>query len=140
MISNNFSPSMAMSVFSAAGIWSIVNDICAGWLSESCSSRLGRRRPFILYFTLVVIVANLCLYVFDTFHYSWMNPLVFVGFMLVDSSLWTLEAPKTSYLLEVFNLDDQNRVLNGNVFFTGLGGVIGFLTSHVYGQEVINTV
>ena len=112
MISNNFSPSMAMSVFSAAGIWSIINDIWAGWLSESCSSRLGRRRPFILYFTIVVIAANLCLYVFDTFHYSWMNPFVFVGFMLVDSSLWTLEAPKTSYLLEVFYLEDQNRVLN----------------------------
>ena len=82
--------------------------------------------------------------------------ILFICFTIIDSSLWTLEAPKTSYLLEVFNESDQRngrnqlrgqnlpknnpiyranfthlrQIMNGNVFWSGLGGCLGcFITS-----------
>ena len=36
----------------------------------------------------------------DYFEFDSSYIFIFIGFMLLDSSLWTLEAPKTSYLLE----------------------------------------
>lgn len=42
MISKGIKEEMAMNVFVAGSILSIVNDIVGGWLSEQCSCRLGR--------------------------------------------------------------------------------------------------
>ena len=50
-----------------------------------------------------------------------------------------MEAPKNAYLLEVFNEKDQAVMLNGNVAFGGLGGLIGFATTTVFGKTVIKS-
>ena len=42
MISKGIKEEMAMNVFVAGSILSIVNDIVGGWLSEQCTCRLGR--------------------------------------------------------------------------------------------------
>lgn len=41
MISKGIKEEMAMNVFVAGSILSIVNDIVGGWLSEQCTCRLG---------------------------------------------------------------------------------------------------
>ena len=41
MTSNGLSESTAMGVYAAAGVWSIANDLIAGWLSENCKSPIG---------------------------------------------------------------------------------------------------
>lgn len=41
MTSNGLSESTAMGVYAAAGVWSIANDLIAGWLSENCTSPIG---------------------------------------------------------------------------------------------------
>ena len=41
MTSNGLSESTAMGVYAAAGVWSIANDLIAGWLSENCNSPIG---------------------------------------------------------------------------------------------------
>ena len=104
------------------------------------SSFLGRRRPFIMYYTSAVAVSLSVLYMSEAgflidslighFHRlrtpgqseSLKNLferivedlllaqiILFICFTIIDSSLWTLEAPKTSYLLEVFNESDQRN-------------------------------
>jgi len=132
MTSHGLSESTAMGVYAAAGVWSIANDLIAGWLSENCTSPIGRRRPFIIYYTLAVGVSLSVLYMSELFVEDLLlaQIILFIGFTIIDSSLWTLEAPKTSYLLEVFNESDQRQIMNGNVFWSGLGGCLGcFITS-----------
>ena len=61
-----------------------------------------------------------------------MQAATFIGFAMIDTSLWTLEAPKSAYLLEVFNEEDQVVMLNGNVLFSGAGGVLGFIITSYF--------
>ena len=41
MTSHGLSESTAMGVYAAAGVWSIANDLIAGWLSENCTASIG---------------------------------------------------------------------------------------------------
>ena len=42
MISRGIAEDVAMNVFVAGSVMSIVNDIIGGWLSEQCTCRLGQ--------------------------------------------------------------------------------------------------
>ena len=98
---------------------------------------LGRRRPFIIYYTIIVILALVLLYTSQLLDLHIMQVTTFLGFALIDTSLWTLEAPKSAYLLEVFNEKDQVIMLNGNVFFSGAGGMLGFIVTSYLGKSMI---
>ena len=48
MISRGIKEEMAMNVFVAGSVVSIINDIIGGWISEQCTCRLGRIGVFCL--------------------------------------------------------------------------------------------
>lgn len=83
----------------------------------------------------MVTLAIVLLYASTYFESGYKQIAVFIAFSLIDTSLWTLEAPKSAYLLEVFDEKEQLVMLNGNVLFAGAGGVLGFLITTYFGKS-----
>ncbi|KAG0559674.1 hypothetical protein M758_10G117900 [Ceratodon purpureus] len=110
-----------------------------GHYSDSCTSRYGRRRPFILAGALLVVVAVLIIgysadlgFLFgDTTDSRPMAIVVFVlGFWVLDLANNTLQGPCRALLAD-FTGKDQTRNRRANAFFSlfmAVGNILGFAT------------
>lgn len=110
-----------------------------GHYSDSCTSRYGRRRPFILAGAILVVVAVIIIgfsadigfLLGDTPDSRPMAIVVFIlGFWVLDLANNTLQGPCRALLAD-FTGKDQTRNRRANAFFSlfmALGNILGFAT------------
>lgn len=121
-----------------------------GSLSDACTSRLGRRRPFIVLLSVgmlcgLILLPNgkqLGIALGDTHVHqnttlddgqsevqssSWGIAFTLLGFVLLDSCCDACQSPSRSYVLDVTIEADHTRALTAFTIMSGLGGCMGYL-------------
>ncbi|KAM8787917.1 proton-associated sugar transporter A isoform 1-T1 [Rhynchonycteris naso] len=118
----------------------LLQPLLGAW-SDRCTSRFGRRRPFIL---VLAIGALLGLSLFlngrdigwalaDTAdHHKWGIVLTVCGVVLMDFSADSADNPSHAYMMDVCGPADQDRGLNIHALLAGLGGGCGYVVGGIH--------
>lgn len=117
-----------------------------GTLTDRCPSSWGRRRPFILLFSLTLCVglgvAPFAPYL-SHLSIAWAGSLSIIitvtGVFIIDFSLGQLQLPSRAYLLD--SLQPSSQVQPGNFIYSvliGLGTLIGFILSGIDWVSLFN--
>eukprot|EP00076_Gallus_gallus_P032950 XP_024998488.1 proton-associated sugar transporter A isoform X3 [Gallus gallus] len=85
----------------------LLQPLLGAW-SDRCTSRFGRRRPFIL------VLAVVC------------------GVVLMDFSADSADNPSHAYMMDVCSPMDQDRGLNIHALLAGLGGGFGYVIGGIH--------
>ncbi|XP_025941313.1 proton-associated sugar transporter A isoform X5 [Apteryx rowi] len=85
----------------------LLQPLLGAW-SDRCTSRFGRRRPFIL------VLAIVC------------------GVILMDFSADSADNPSHAYMMDVCSPADQDRGLNIHALLAGLGGGFGYVVGGIH--------
>ncbi|XP_039274409.2 membrane-associated transporter protein-like [Styela clava] len=117
-----------------------------GSLSDRCKSRWGRRRPFVVFFVIITIVAltllifskDLALLFTDSVRELRIIGIVFgvIGSQVMDFCVDQLEGILHAYTLDVCSDLDQQRAFTIQIFFMGLGGSLGFIVDGIKWRDV----
>uniref|UniRef100_A0A8C7UGL0 Solute carrier family 45 member 1 n=1 Tax=Oncorhynchus mykiss TaxID=8022 RepID=A0A8C7UGL0_ONCMY len=111
-----------------------------GAWSDRCTSRFGRRRPFILALaigallglTLVLNGRDIGAAVADTAtNHKWGIILTICGVVLMDFSADSADNPSHAYMMDVCLPEDQDRGLNIHALLAGLGGGFGYIVGGI---------
>ncbi|XP_061076021.1 proton-associated sugar transporter A isoform X1 [Conger conger] len=117
----------------------LVQPILGAW-SDRCTSRFGRRRPFILALaigalmglTLVLNGRDIGAVVADTVsNHKWGIALTVCGVVLMDFSADSADNPSHAYMMDVCSPEDQDRGLNIHALLAGLGGGFGYIVGGI---------
>uniref|UniRef100_A0A3Q3GH01 Proton-associated sugar transporter A n=1 Tax=Labrus bergylta TaxID=56723 RepID=A0A3Q3GH01_9LABR len=128
----------------------LVQPLIGAW-SDTCTSRFGRRRPFILALaigalvglTLVLNGRDIGVAMADTAsNHRWGIFLTICGVVLMDFSADSADNPSHAYMMDVCCPEDQDRGLNIHALLAGLGGGFGYIVGGInwdqtkFGQSV----
>ncbi|CAJ1050521.1 proton-associated sugar transporter A isoform X3 [Xyrichtys novacula] len=128
----------------------LVQPLIGAW-SDRCTSRFGRRRPFILALaigaliglTLVLNGRDIGVVISDTpTNHRWGILLTVCGVVLMDFSADSSDNPSHAYMMDVCGPEDQDRGLNIHALLAGLGGGFGYIVGGInwdqtrFGQSV----
>ncbi|KAG8434269.1 hypothetical protein GDO86_012590 [Hymenochirus boettgeri] len=117
----------------------ILQPLLGAW-SDTCTSRFGRRRPFILVLaigalfglTLLLNGRDIGLSVSDTVNdHKWGLILTICGVVLMDFSADSADNPSHAYMMDVCSPEDQDRGLNIHALLGGLGGGFGYVVGGI---------
>ncbi|KAI5622935.1 proton-associated sugar transporter A isoform X1, partial [Silurus asotus] len=119
----------------------LLQPILGAW-SDRCTSRFGRRRPFIfalsigkralLGLTLVLNGRDIGSALADTaVIHKWGIVLTVCGVVLMDFSADSADNPSHAYMMDVCSPEDQDRGLNIHALLAGLGGGFGYIVGGV---------
>ncbi|XP_064161036.1 proton-associated sugar transporter A isoform X2 [Anguilla rostrata] len=117
----------------------LVQPILGAW-SDRCTSRFGRRRPFILALaigalmglTLVLNGRDIGAALADTAsNHKWGIALTVCGVVLMDFSADSADNPSHAYMMDVCSPEDQDRGLNIHALLAGLGGGFGYIVGGI---------
>ncbi|XP_075996972.1 proton-associated sugar transporter A [Genypterus blacodes] len=117
----------------------LVQPLIGAW-SDRCTSRFGRRRPFIfalaigalLGLTLVLNGRDIGSAVADTAtNHKWGIILTVCGVVLMDFSADSADNPSHAYMMDVCSPEDQDRGLNIHALLAGLGGGFGYIVGGI---------
>ncbi|XP_028854190.1 proton-associated sugar transporter A isoform X2 [Denticeps clupeoides] len=117
----------------------LLQPILGAW-SDRCTSRFGRRRPFILALaigallglTLVLNGRDIGAAVADTAaSHKWGIVLTVCGVVLMDFSADSADNPSHAYMMDVCGPEDQDRGLNIHALLAGLGGGFGYIVGGI---------
>ncbi|XP_056130935.1 proton-associated sugar transporter A [Lampris incognitus] len=117
----------------------LVQPLLGAW-SDRCTSRFGRRRPFIfalaigalLGLTLVLNGRDIGGAVADTaLNHKWGIILTVCGVVLMDFSADSADNPSHAYMMDVCSPEDQDRGLNIHALLAGLGGGFGYIVGGI---------
>ncbi|MBN3307720.1 S45A1 protein, partial [Amia calva] len=117
----------------------LVQPILGAW-SDRCTSRFGRRRPFILVLaigallglTLVLNGRDIGTALADTAaNHKWGIVLTVCGVVLMDFSADSADNPSHAYMMDVCSPEDQDRGLNIHALLAGLGGGFGYVVGGI---------
>ena len=108
-----------------------------GSLSDSFTSKLGRRRPFIIIYSTGIIIGLILLgyghsigNLFDH-NKSGINPYVIlitiIGIVLLDFDCDACQSPARAFLIEISNADDHSVGLSTFTIMAGAGGSLGYV-------------
>ncbi|XKL66956.1 hypothetical protein PGB90_010376 [Kerria lacca] len=132
-----------------------------GTLSDHCRMQLGRRRPFIILFSIFNVIGLLLIpfgqwlstaikevlpftvsyqvYEQDLRQQSSVKNMAIivtvVGIVITDYTSDALQNPSRAYLLDVCRIDDHARGLTTFTILAGCGGFIGYLLGSVNWQD-----
>jgi Na+/melibiose symporter-like transporter len=130
------------SVWIASPIFGLLLGPFIGSWSDRCTSRLGRRRPFIISLVLIAIVGMSLLTFAPTLNSLFgLNEgvaliIAIFGSQLMDWGLDSTETPLRAYTLDsISDKDDQISAFNIQTLLTGLGGAFGFVMAGTFGME-----
>jgi solute carrier family 45 protein 1/2/4 len=107
-----------------------------GSLSDVCTSRLGRRRPFIIIYSVGILTGLLLTgfgHVIGDFFYSGygLNVSVIlvtvVGVVLLDFDCDACQSPARAYLIDISQNSDHSVGLSMFTLMAGAGGAIGYV-------------
>nr|XP_054768126.1 proton-associated sugar transporter A-like [Lytechinus pictus] len=108
-----------------------------GSLSDNCTSRWGRRRPFLLVLNLLVIVGSAGYLNVQYIQNDGLSMAVaLVGILLVDLCAFLTESASRAYLLDVCDIDDVSQGLLMRTVLGGLGCGIAYV---IVGVDWVNT-
>ena len=121
-------PAAIAGVVSFAGnIWDAITDPYAGYVSDKCKSRMGRRRPFFLYFAIPMALAFGLMFSVPTgLDMGWKIALVTVAYMalLVLSTFFIV--PYLTYGMEIdTSYDGRTSVSAWRMLFSIAFGLVG---------------
>ncbi|XP_077583387.1 proton-associated sugar transporter A [Stigmatopora nigra] len=117
----------------------LVQPLIGAW-SDRCTSRFGRRRPFIfalaigalLGLTLVLNGRDIGGALADTAsNHKWGIILTVCGVVLMDFSADSADNPSHAYMMDVCSPEDQDRGLNIHALLAGLGGGFGYIVGGI---------
>ncbi|KAM9535458.1 proton-associated sugar transporter A-like isoform 1-T2 [Salvelinus alpinus] len=117
----------------------LVQPLLGAW-SDRCTSRFGRRRPFILVLaigallglTLVLNGRDIGAALADTAtNHKWGIILTICGVVLMDFSADSADNPSHAYMMDVCLPEDQDRGLNIHALLAGLGGGFGYIVGGI---------
>uniref|UniRef100_A0A4W3HFY4 Solute carrier family 45 member 1 n=1 Tax=Callorhinchus milii TaxID=7868 RepID=A0A4W3HFY4_CALMI len=117
----------------------LLQPILGAW-SDSCTSRFGRRRPFILVLgigalmglSLVLNGRDAGVAIGDTVSdHRWGMILTVCGVVLMDFSADSADNPSHAYMMDVCCAEDQDRGLNIHALLAGLGGGFGYVVGGI---------
>ncbi|XP_030634444.1 proton-associated sugar transporter A [Chanos chanos] len=117
----------------------LLQPILGAW-SDRCTSRFGRRRPFILALaigallglTLVLNGRDIGAALADTaVNHMWGIVLTVCGVVLMDFSADSADNPSHAYMMDVCSPEDQDRGLNIHALLAGLGGGFGYIVGGI---------
>uniref|UniRef100_A0A8D3CA66 Proton-associated sugar transporter A n=1 Tax=Scophthalmus maximus TaxID=52904 RepID=A0A8D3CA66_SCOMX len=117
----------------------LVQPLLGAW-SDRCTSRFGRRRPFIfalaigalLGLTLVLNGRDIGSALDDTAsNHKWGIVLTVCGVVLMDFSADSADNPSHAYMMDVCSPEDQDRGLNIHALLAGLGGGFGYIVGGI---------
>uniref|UniRef100_A0AAZ3PRQ8 Proton-associated sugar transporter A n=1 Tax=Oncorhynchus tshawytscha TaxID=74940 RepID=A0AAZ3PRQ8_ONCTS len=117
----------------------LVQPLLGAW-SDRCTSRFGRRRPFILALaigallglTMVLNGRDIGAAVADTAtNHKWGIILTICGVVLMDFCADSADNPSHAYMMDVCLPEDQDRGLNIHALLAGLGGGFGYIVGGI---------
>ncbi|XP_061544579.1 proton-associated sugar transporter A isoform X3 [Phycodurus eques] len=117
----------------------LVQPLIGAW-SDRCTSRFGRRRPFIFVLaigalvglTLVLNGRDIGGALADTAsNHKWGILLTVCGVVLMDFSADSADNPSHAYMMDVCSPEDQDRGLNIHALLAGLGGGFGYIVGGI---------
>nr|XP_057911773.1 proton-associated sugar transporter A isoform X1 [Doryrhamphus excisus] len=117
----------------------LVQPLIGAW-SDRCTSRFGRRRPFIFALaigalvglTLVLNGRDIGGALADTAsNHKWGIILTVCGVVLMDFSADSADNPSHAYMMDVCSPEDQDRGLNIHALLAGLGGGFGYIVGGI---------
>ncbi|XP_029287943.1 proton-associated sugar transporter A isoform X3 [Cottoperca gobio] len=117
----------------------LVQPFLGAW-SDRCTSRFGRRRPFIFALaigalfglTLVLNGRDIGGVIADTAsNHKWGIVLTVCGVVLMDFSADSADNPSHAYMMDVCSPEDQDRGLNIHALLAGLGGGFGYIVGGI---------
>uniref|UniRef100_A0A3Q2Z883 Proton-associated sugar transporter A n=1 Tax=Hippocampus comes TaxID=109280 RepID=A0A3Q2Z883_HIPCM len=117
----------------------LVQPLIGAW-SDRCTSRFGRRRPFIFALaigalvglTLVLNGRDIGGALADTAsNHKWGIILTVCGVVLMDFSADSADNPSHAYMMDVCCPEDQDRGLNIHALLAGLGGGFGYIVGGI---------
>ncbi|CAF1016480.1 unnamed protein product, partial [Brachionus calyciflorus] len=112
-----------------------------GVMSDRCTSKFGRRRPFIFVLSIFAFIgASLILNAYLIG--QWLGDknstipkiaifLVGLGVTFLDFSADSSDSPLRALLLDVCNTEDQDTGLNIHAFLGGTGGAVGYILAGI---------
>ncbi|XP_040285049.1 proton-associated sugar transporter A [Bufo bufo] len=117
----------------------LLQPLLGAW-SDNCTSRFGRRRPFILVLAIGALFGlalllngrDIGLSVADTSNdHKWGLILTICGVVLMDFSADSADNPSHAYMMDVCSPEDQDRGLNIHALLGGLGGGFGYVVGGI---------
>ncbi|XP_066292611.1 membrane-associated transporter protein-like [Branchiostoma lanceolatum] len=110
-----------------------------GSYSDRCRSWLGRRRPFILGFSVSILLGFLLFLFGDAImdatmphdNTTWTIVITMAGIVLFDFSADFIETPIRAYLLDTCGPRDRENGLKMQGLFAGIGGFLGYSFSGI---------
>ncbi|EHB16659.1 Proton-associated sugar transporter A [Heterocephalus glaber] len=107
----------------------LLQPLLGAW-SDRCTSRFGRRRPFIL---VLAIGLDIGAALADTAtSHKWGILLTVCGVVLMDVSADSADNPSHAYMMDVCGPADQDRGLNIHALLAGLGGGFGYVVGGIH--------
>ncbi|XP_037655118.1 membrane-associated transporter protein isoform X2 [Choloepus didactylus] len=108
-----------------------------GSASDHCRSRWGRRRPYILTLSIMMLL-GMALYLNGDAALSaliadprkrmiWAISITMMGVVLFDFAADFVDGPIKAYLFDVCSHQDKERGLHYHALLTGVGGALGYL-------------
>ncbi|XP_066527362.1 proton-associated sugar transporter A isoform X2 [Hoplias malabaricus] len=117
----------------------LLQPILGAW-SDRCTSRFGRRRPFIFALAIGALLGLMLVLngrdigsaLADTAdNHKWGIVLTVCGVVLMDFSADSADNPSHAYMMDVCSPEDQDRGLNIHALLAGLGGGFGYIVGGV---------
>nr|XP_019602353.1 PREDICTED: proton-associated sugar transporter A [Rhinolophus sinicus] len=118
----------------------LLQPLLGAW-SDRCTSRFGRRRPFILVLAIGALLGlslllngrDLGMALADTAdNHKWGILLTVCGVVLMDFSADSADNPSHAYMMDVCSPADQDRGLNMHALLAGLGGGFGYVVGGIH--------
>lgn len=119
-----------------------------GSLSDSCKSKLGRRRPFIIIYSFGIFAGLILLgyghYIGNLFSNLVLNnPYVIlftiIGVVLLDFNCDACQSPARAYLIDVSHVSDHSIGLSTFTIMAGAGGSLGYVLGGIPWTELTSS-
>ncbi len=118
-------PGIAGNIFLIAKIWDAVNDPVVGWLSDKTISRMGRRRPWLLFGALPFGLAFLLHWIVPPLDEAGKFWYYLVIAILLDTAITAVGVPYVALAPELTpDYDERTRLNSFRFGFSILGGVL----------------